>query len=558
MNLARYILRALHTEGIEYFFMVPGKLINPFMSCYQRNGGESIQPIVAAFEGGAAMMADGYARASEKFGVAIVLDGPGTANAVGAIANAYADGSPVLLLAGQIAQHYEMMGALQDSTQSGLNLAAVLAPLTQYSFHVRHVENGPRYLRTLFKGLYSAVSQPAYMALAKDVLLMEVDSTYRPIGHTLRKARIADHDAIQKITRYIQPGSRVAIVAGARANRQAVTQNLIKLSEKENIAIAATVSSKGIFPETHPHYLGLYGYSGHRRAIEGLLKEPPDILILLGFDTTQWTSLVWEKGLQANCHLIQVGTCASDLDFVLEADAGIMADEEIFLDYLLHADVLHASREANKKYLKDLCKIPLWYDYEATMDSRMHPAEAIKIIQRVMQDRICIADSGNHRSFATHYWLSEMAQGFYSANAICGMGWAIPASIGICLARRHPCVVITGDGCMLMHGIEIQTAARYHLDIVYIIFNNGFYGATYFNNIHNIDEMSVLPPHDWVSFAKTFGVAAQRVSTLADLNDVLNAIKRRAGPFVIDLVCSHLPETPAHEYRARMRQAEVL
>lgn len=174
----------------------------------------------------------------------------------------------------------------------------------------------------------------------------------------------------------------------------------------------------------------------------------------------------------------QAGTRSSDLDFVIEADGAIVADEEIFLDALLETDALRESREAGAGYIGELASRPLFYDYEPAPDDRIHPADAVRAVHEVLGDRICIADSGNHRSFATHYWLTEIAQGFYSANTMCSMGWAIPASIGIHLARRAPCVVITGDGCMLMHGIEIQTAARYHADVVYVVFNNGYYGAT--------------------------------------------------------------------------------
>lgn len=558
MNLARYILRALHDEGAEYFFMVPGKLINPFMSCYTRDGTEAIQPVVAAFEGGAAMMADGYARASGRFGVAIVLDGPGVANAVGAVANAFADGYPVLLLAGQIAQHYEMIGALQDSTQSGLNLSAVLAPLTRHAYHVRHVENGPRYVREVLKGLHAADAAPAYLAVAKDVLLQETPEVYRPIRDAMKRPRIADHAAIRAFTGRLAPDSRVAILVGGRANRPAVTERLVALSERCGIPVASTVSSKGVFPETHPHYLGVYGYSGHRRALEGLLDDPPDVLILLGFDTTQWTSLVWERGLKPAQYLLQVGARADDLDFVLEADGALVADEETFLDALLDDDAFQGPRAGSARYLDRLASRPLCYDYAPADDGKLHPADAVRTIHAMLGERICIADSGNHRSFATHYWLSAKPQGFFSANTICSMGWAIPASIGIHLARREPCVVITGDGCMLMHGMEIQTAVRYRVDIIFIVFNNSYYGATYFNNRNNIDEMSQLPTHDWVKFAEAFGARGKRVFDTDDLKRTLAEARDARGPFVIDLVCSHLPDTPADEYKQRVRRAEVL
>jgi acetolactate synthase I/II/III large subunit len=133
------------------------------------------------------------------------------------------------------------------------------------------------------------------------------------------------------------------------------------------------------------------------------------------------------------------------------------------------------------------------------------------------------------------------------------MGWAIPASIGIHLARREPCVVITGNGCMPMHGMEIQTALRYRVDISYIVFNNSHYGATCFDNRNNIDEMSQLPTHDWVKFADAFGARGKRVFATDDLQRTLADARDAPGSFLNDLVCS----PPANEYKQRARRAEV-
>src|SRR5260364_401728 len=200
MKAAQYILDALFQEGIEYFFMVPGKMINAFMSCFNLEEQERISPVVAAFEGGAMMMAEGYARASEKFGAAIVLDGPGIANTIGGVANAYADRYPVMLISGQIPKYYEMMGALQDSTQSGLDLAAVLKPITHTSYHIRHVENLPRYFKATVKSMYGHHKGPSHFSVAKDVLLEEVNSTYRPIDPGIVGNRIFDLHAARSFS----------------------------------------------------------------------------------------------------------------------------------------------------------------------------------------------------------------------------------------------------------------------------------------------------------------------------------------------------------------------
>ena len=111
---------------------------------------------------------------------------------------------------------------------------------------------------------------------------------------------------------------------------------------------------------------------------------------------------------------------------------------------------------------------------------------------------------------------------------------------------------------MLMHGIELQTAVRYDRHIVYVIFNNSSYGATYFNNKKNIPEMSELPTHEWAKFAESFGAIGLRAASLQALEAGLQNARKHRGVTVIDVLCSKLPETPAYNYKQRVKDAEVL
>src|SRR5260363_157994 len=105
---------------------------------------------------------------------------------------------------------------------------------------------------------------------------------------------------------------------------------------------------------------------------------------------------------------------------------------------------------------------------------------------------------------------------------------------------------------------EIQTAARYKRDILYIVFNNSYYGATYFNNKRNIKEMSALPTHNWKKFSESLGLTGWRVNTLDELRSALKNKSEQSGTFLIDMICDHEPETPVSEYKARVVEAGVL
>ena len=134
-----YILEALAAEGLGHLFMVPGGLVDPFLPALARQ--KKLKPVIAAHEGGAVYMADGYARASGRFGAALGIGGPGCCNMATAVAAAKTDGSPVLVMTGEVPVDLEDRGAFQDASQATLDDTAVMAPLTRLSKTVATAKN---------------------------------------------------------------------------------------------------------------------------------------------------------------------------------------------------------------------------------------------------------------------------------------------------------------------------------------------------------------------------------------------------------------------------------
>ena len=145
MITTRYLLEALKAEQISHVFMVPGGLIDPFLPDLSDSG---VTPIVAAQEGGAAFMADGYARASGRFGACLAIGGPGITNMVTALAAARSDGSPVLVISGEVPTDWEGRGGFQDSSLAALNDLAVLGPLCLSSLAVENIHLLKHHLRS--------------------------------------------------------------------------------------------------------------------------------------------------------------------------------------------------------------------------------------------------------------------------------------------------------------------------------------------------------------------------------------------------------------------------
>ncbi|MEV5376667.1 thiamine pyrophosphate-binding protein [Streptomyces nondiastaticus] len=554
-NVARVILDSLQDEGISAFFMVPGKMINAFMSNYRdadREGNPRIAPVIAANEGGATAMADGYARAAEGPGVVMALDGPGVANSVGILINASADRSPVILLSGHIPRGFDAHDALQDVTPTGsVDMAAVLAPVTSSSLQVRSDEHPIRYWNRTLKKLVECPTRPVYLSYAADVLA--ADSTETAVStRALRSSRtMCDQQDLDGVLATINGSASVSVLIGSHANKRDVRNLLTRLSESHDILVGSTVDAKGAFTESHPNSVGVFGYSANLRATELFTRQTPETVLLLGCRPTQFNTSAYDAGLSSARNVIEVTSSVEDIGNFAPGSRTLLCDELLFLERW-EASLAGRAFPGNAALRERAERTPLWESIPEDTGA-MHPARAVLSLNKWLNDRWCVADMGNHRSFATHYWTTHVDAGFYSSTNMGVMGWAFGAGIGVSFAREEPGLVISGDGCALMNGIEIQTAVRYRRNIIFAIFDNASYGATRMNNRQNLPELSVLPDHDWVKFAESVGAEGFRVTSVDELDAVAEKIKDSDGVHVLHVIVDRDADTPAGSYRENLK-----
>jgi len=246
-----YILNALAEEGLGHLFMVPGGLVDPFLPALARQ--DKLKPVVAAHEGGAAYMADGYARASGGFGAAIGIGGPGACNMATAVAAAKTDGSPVLVMTGEVPVDMEGRGAFQDASQATLDDTAVMAPLTRLSKTVADARN-----------------------LNHDALTGECPADYVKVGGFFTGPQpLSLGDAERALALLADPkgGARIAILAGAGVEHDAAAARLKEVAERWSLPVATTLRAKGVFPEDHDLSLGVFGYAGTHSQLSLLARN---------------------------------------------------------------------------------------------------------------------------------------------------------------------------------------------------------------------------------------------------------------------------------------------
>ncbi|HTY24392.1 MAG TPA: thiamine pyrophosphate-binding protein [Desulfomonilaceae bacterium] len=565
MKGTHYILKALAAEGIEALFFVPGGLIDPFLSAFEDT--PQIRPIVAAQEGGACYMADGYSRASGNFGACLAIGGPGLTNMTTAVSTAWTDESPLLVLSGEVATFMEGLGGFQDASASSFNDTEILRSVTAMSLSIENPHLLNHHFREALLTMFGRCNRPVHLSLPRDLQEAEISVAHVPLDRSLIEPKVLDSGAADRFWARVAPGrtydkraDKIAILAGYGAERSNASKALLGFAETFHIPVATTLKAKGVFPEDHPLSLGVFGYAGTRHASAAILSDDLEFLLVLGSGLNERDTMHWNAKLASQHGLFQVDMTPEASSAVYGGAAAVIGDVSAFIerimsepgDLLAHLD---AGKGIRDEWINGIRKAPRLYDAENCSSDAIpiHPARIISELRRAMpRETVALVDSGAHRAFAGQYWESYEPRTYISATNLGPMGWAIPAGIGVKIARPdRPCVVITGDGCMLMHGLEIQTAARFDVPVIYVVINNSAFGNVWLRASKigpKPSELTSLPDHDWAGLAKALGLKSVTVRKPQELAPAFHQALEAKSAFLVDVKADKRFGTPVEPF----------
>lgn len=566
MRVADYILSAIRDQGVTHCFMDPGGLNDNFMPAM--TGTEGLRTIVAAFEGGAAYMADGYARASGGLGVCFGIGGPGVLNMTTALTAALADRSPVLAISGEVARSWEGMGGFQDASGAGVDDIDVLKRVTGLSLSLSSRAVVPHHLRHAITYAFTRRS-PAHLSVPVDVQKADIDLAWHPVSDSLRAARVVDETALADAVDILNAGSNQTIImlAGPGVIHANGTDALRAFAERFDIPVATTLSGKGLIPEQHPLALGVFGYGGSHWAIDAIRSDKIDILLVVGSGLSQRDSMQWDPKMLPSKAMIHIDidpltigrTWPSELPVVANAGEALQR-----LATLKDAAGLEAGRGQRRAFLADIrAHAPRLYQPEDMRSDAvpMHPARVVAELRTAFPDNgvLCV-DSGAHRAWFAEYWEVREPGTHFSLTNLGPMGGAIPLGIGAKLAQpERPLMVATGDGCMLMHGMEFHTAVREKVPIVVALMNNQAYGNIYYRAATmgpGPERLTDILGIDWVAFARSMGGDGERVDRPGDIAAAVDRALAAGGPYLLDLHVDKTYPTPVKVWRDRQHEWE--
>ncbi|PJN49690.1 Acetolactate synthase large subunit IlvB1 [Paenibacillus sp. GM1FR] len=524
-TVADYLAETLRNLGVTHVFGIIGKSICPAVLKMVDYG---LEFIPGRHESSSGFAASGYALQTGKLGVAFATSGPGGTNLLTAAAHAKANNLPVLFITGHQSIQELGLPQCQDSSSYLADLAEMFRPATLFS---KLVERGDHFGTLLNHALSIALGPnkgPVHLCIPFDVQTELLSQCRIVIPEPEPLLSVSN---LNRIFPLIQQSNRPLIIAGKGVSRARAHDELLQLAESFNIPVITTPGGKGAIAWDHPLYHGPCGVGGFPHADDMLNQS--DLYIVLGSRLSDMT-LCNLKPEHHPAHLIQ-----------FDADP-------TFVGKILSAQTLHITGDLkdNLQYLLGTLEdLPTPVRTTAPMDYTVPlpdlPQLSLASVLDGMSDLLpydhkLFVDDGSHGFHAVQrYKVKKPGSFVFDAYFAC-MGNAIGMAIGAKAASPEETVVcITGDGCFMMLGTEINTAVCNNLNVIFIVVNNkqldmalkGMEKTT-----GRIDGTLYEVPMDAAKFAESLGAVAFRAETLAEFSSALNTAQTLNQVTVIELL----------------------
>jgi acetolactate synthase I/II/III large subunit len=527
---AQMVWEVLVREGVDVVFGYPGGAIMP---TYDAMPAYPIRHVLVRHEQGAAHMADGYARASGKVGVAIATSGPGATNLVTGIATAMMDSSPIVCITGQVPSTALGSDAFQETDITGITL-----PITKHNYLVTRAEDVAPTLREAFFVARSGRPGPVLVDITKDAQqgVARLDARLPSRAARSRPIPTPTSDAIARAALLIDAAERPLILAGQGVLASGSTALLREFAEKTGVPVTATLLGLGGFPASHPLSLGMMGM--HGEAWVNTSIQEADLLIALGmrFDDRVTGKL---QTYAVNAKKIHAEIDPSEINKNVRVDVALPGDLRRTLEALLPViqartrkpwlDRIAARRSEAAR--RDVQSVP--------SGGKLFAAHVLHDLWRLTEGKaLVVTDVGQHQMWEAQYYKHERPRSLITSGGLGTMGFALPAAMGARFARPDDEIwVVAGDGGFQMTACELTTCAQEGLKLNIAIINNGYLGMVrqwqeFFYNRRYV--ATPLRSPDFVMLAQAHGLPGLRVTRREEIPQAVERARAEPGPVVVE------------------------
>lgn len=519
---AEMVIRALRDQGVKNVYGYPGgAVLHIYDALFQQ---EEVQHVLVRHEQAATHMADAYARATGKAGVALVTSGPGATNAVTGIATAYMDSIPMVVITGQVMSHLIGEDAFQETDMIGIS-----RPVVKHNFSVKSPEEIPEMIRRAFHIAESGRPGPVVVDIPKDMTTPTDKFPYEyPKSVKMRSYNpvVKGHSGqIKKAFEMLVSAKRPVIYTGGGVILGDASAELIELAQALNYPVTNTLMGLGGYPGTDRQFVGMLGMHGSYEA--NMVMHHSDLILAVGarFDDRV------TNGLDKFCptaKIVHIDIDPAAISKTVRADVPIVGPAKGVLAELIQL-LKNSTKQPDQEALKSWwTQIEEWRTrhggrYRTDDSELMKPQQVIEMLSKVTNgDAFVCSDVGQHQMFAAQYYKFNKPNRWINSGGLGTMGFGLPAAMGVKLNFPDDHVAcVTGEGSIQMNIQELSTCSQYDLPVKIICLNNQSLGMVRqwqdmnYESRHSQSYMKSLP--DFVGLVESYGHVGMKVDKYADL-----------------------------------------
>ncbi len=530
MQVSSAIAQVLKAEGTEYLFCFP---VN---SLIEECAKIDIRPIVTRTERTLINMADGYSRASNgrRLGVTAVQHGPGAENAYSGVAQAFADGSPILFLPGG---NPRVRNDLAPNFDAARNYAGV----SKWSAQVNTPERMPDMFRRAFTLLRSGRRAPVTLEVPIDVASQEIDGLDYTTGRPVRAA--GDPADVREAVRILRNATQPLLHVGQGVLWAEACDELREFAELVQAPVMTTLPGKSAFPENHPLSVGNGGYSGSA-AVDHFLRAA-DVVFGIG---CSFTTTLFAAPVPRGKTVVHVTNHEADVNKDMATSHAVLGDAKLVLRQLIDEMNRTGGRRADSAAAEIKSRKDAWLaEWQSKLTSDEKPINPYRVIHELSRvaDRtrtIITHDAGTPRDQLAPFWETLIPRGFLGWGKSSQLGSSLGFALGAKLAAPDKLVIhFLGDTAIGMCGMDLETAARERIPILTVLVNNGTMGG--YDRYIPVASQKYRARYltgDYLKVADGLGLYAERVTEPSQIAAALQrAIAVTAGS------PGHAPGRPA-------------
>jgi len=522
MTGGQAVVAALEANGVEVVFGIPGVHT---LAIYRALAQSRTRHILARHEQGAGFMADGYARATGRPGVAIIITGPGLTNVSTPVGEAYADSSPVLIISAENprADAAKMRGHLHDlNDQLGL-----MRHLTKWNTQVDEPTAIPDAINEAFTQMRSGRPRPTHVQIPLDVLAAEAEISVTPAPEGVRER--PDSTAIAEAAAVLRGAHRVVLYAGGGATQSEAGGAVAELAALLGAPVVTNPPGKAAIAADSPYYLGTAFYRAAPPIHEVLTGSEVGVVIgsKLGAQSTgNWT-------LPLPKRLIHIDIDPAELGRNYPAEVKIAGDARLACEML--ADAVRAGGGPAERWTEAEIAAKRAAVREALATSYQPYIDALR--EALPRDGIITHDMTTLSYMCHSRFPASASRSYLSPHGYGTLGFSVPAAIGAKIGQPHREVVaVVGDGGYQFTMEELAVAIQYGVTLPVVIFNDSTYTAVKrgMDDWQGYIGVDLVNP-DYVTLAAAYGIPGVRVTDAAALAPAIREAQTRPGPTLIDV-----------------------